>query len=172
MEGAAVAHVAHLYGVPVGEVRGISNMVTESRHERLGSKHAAAAAQEAAARMDRAAAELRVLARVRTTPSRFTRSCTGSCPASRSRRPRRHRGAEHSRRRPDAEVTKVSIAAYGHGLRDRLRFAARRLALPVSASVRSSWLDRSVRSAGGSPFRASARPRHCCCASSAASRRS
>ena len=28
MEGAAVAHVAHLHGVPVGEVRGISNLVT------------------------------------------------------------------------------------------------------------------------------------------------
>ena len=28
MEGAAVAHVAHLHGIPVGEVRGISNMVT------------------------------------------------------------------------------------------------------------------------------------------------
>ena len=33
--------------------------------------------------------------------------------------PRRHRSAEHSRRRRDAEVTKVSINAYGHGLRDR-----------------------------------------------------
>ena len=29
MEGAAVAHVAHLHGVPVGEVRGISNIVTD-----------------------------------------------------------------------------------------------------------------------------------------------
>ena len=28
MEGAAVAHVAHLHGMPVGEVRGISNIVT------------------------------------------------------------------------------------------------------------------------------------------------
>ena len=30
MEGAAVAHVAHLHGVPVGEVRGISNIVDGS----------------------------------------------------------------------------------------------------------------------------------------------
>jgi futalosine hydrolase len=29
MEGAAVAHVAHLHGVPAGEVRGISNLVTD-----------------------------------------------------------------------------------------------------------------------------------------------
>ena len=29
MEGAAVAHVAHLHSVPVGEVRGISNIVTD-----------------------------------------------------------------------------------------------------------------------------------------------
>ncbi len=28
MEGAAIAHVAHLHGIPVGEVRGISNIVT------------------------------------------------------------------------------------------------------------------------------------------------
>ncbi|MEO5739606.1 MAG: futalosine hydrolase, partial [Vicinamibacterales bacterium] len=28
MEGAAIAHVAHIHGVPVGEVRGISNIVT------------------------------------------------------------------------------------------------------------------------------------------------
>lgn len=27
MEGAAIAHVAHLHGIPVGEVRGISNLV-------------------------------------------------------------------------------------------------------------------------------------------------
>ena len=29
MEGAAIAHVAHLHGIPVGEVRGISNIVTD-----------------------------------------------------------------------------------------------------------------------------------------------
>jgi futalosine hydrolase len=46
MEGAAVAHVAHLHGIPVGEVRGISNLVTnrDSRSWRL--KDAANAAQE------------------------------------------------------------------------------------------------------------------------------
>ena len=47
MEGAAVAHVAHLYGVPVGEVRGISNMVTDRDPSAWRIKDAATAAQEA-----------------------------------------------------------------------------------------------------------------------------
>jgi futalosine hydrolase len=47
MEGAAVAHVAHLYGVPVGEVRGISNMVTDRDPSAWRIAEAAAAAQEA-----------------------------------------------------------------------------------------------------------------------------
>jgi futalosine hydrolase len=47
MEGAAIAHVAHLHGVPVGEVRGISNIVT-TRDTRAWRIHdAAIAAQEA-----------------------------------------------------------------------------------------------------------------------------
>lgn len=47
MEGAAVAHVAALHGIPVGEVRGISNPVTDrdTGSWRLGE--AAVAAQEA-----------------------------------------------------------------------------------------------------------------------------
>ena len=47
MEGAAVAHVAHLYGVPVGEVRGISNIVTDRDTSSWRIAEAAAAAQEA-----------------------------------------------------------------------------------------------------------------------------
>src|SRR5688572_12815495 len=47
MEGAAVAHVAHLHGVPVGEVRGISNLVTNRDTSTWHLKDAAAAAQEA-----------------------------------------------------------------------------------------------------------------------------
>ena len=47
MEGAAVAHVAHLHGVPVGEVRGISNIVTDRNTQTWRLKEAAAAAQEA-----------------------------------------------------------------------------------------------------------------------------
>ena len=47
MEGAAVAHVAHLHGVPVGEVRGISNLVTDRDTSRWRLKGAAVAAQEA-----------------------------------------------------------------------------------------------------------------------------
>lgn len=47
MEGAAVAHVAHLHGVPVGEVRGISNIVTNRDTSTWRLKEAAAAAQEA-----------------------------------------------------------------------------------------------------------------------------
>jgi futalosine hydrolase len=47
MEGAAVAHVAHLYGVPVGELRGISNMVTDRDTSAWRIKDAAVAAQEA-----------------------------------------------------------------------------------------------------------------------------
>jgi futalosine hydrolase len=47
MEGAAVAHVAHLFGVPVGEVRGISNIVTDRDTHSWRLAEAAAAAQEA-----------------------------------------------------------------------------------------------------------------------------
>jgi futalosine hydrolase len=47
MEGAAVAHVAHLHGVPVGEVRGISNIVSDRDTRTWRIKEAAAAAQEA-----------------------------------------------------------------------------------------------------------------------------
>ncbi|MGE3278009.1 MAG: futalosine hydrolase [Vicinamibacterales bacterium] len=47
MEGAAVAHVARLHGVPVGEVRGISNLVTDRDTKVWRIKDAAAAAQEA-----------------------------------------------------------------------------------------------------------------------------
>jgi futalosine hydrolase len=47
MEGAAVAHVAHLHGIPVGEVRGISNMVTDRDTSTWRLKDAAMAAQEA-----------------------------------------------------------------------------------------------------------------------------
>lgn len=47
MEGAAVAHVAHLHHVPVGEVRGISNMVTNRDKNAWRLEQAAAAAQEA-----------------------------------------------------------------------------------------------------------------------------
>lgn len=47
MEGAAVAHVAHLHGVPVGEVRGISNIVTDRDPAAWRLEDAAIAAQEA-----------------------------------------------------------------------------------------------------------------------------
>ncbi len=47
MEGAAIAHVAILHGVPVGEVRGISNVVTNRDTSSWRLKEAAAAAQEA-----------------------------------------------------------------------------------------------------------------------------
>jgi futalosine hydrolase len=47
MEGAAIAHVARLHGVPVGEVRGISNLVTNRDTSQWRTKEAAAAAQEA-----------------------------------------------------------------------------------------------------------------------------
>jgi futalosine hydrolase len=47
MEGAAIAHVAHLHGVPVGEVRSISNIVTDRDTQTWRLKEAAAAAQEA-----------------------------------------------------------------------------------------------------------------------------
>lgn len=47
MEGAAVAHVANLLGVPAGEVRGISNMVTNRDVKSWKLKDAAVAAQEA-----------------------------------------------------------------------------------------------------------------------------
>lgn len=48
MEGAAIAHVAHLHGVPVGEVRGISNLVTDRDPGAWRLREAAQAAQEAA----------------------------------------------------------------------------------------------------------------------------
>lgn len=47
MEGAAIAHVAHLHGVAVGEVRGISNVVTNRDTSTWRLKEAAVAAQEA-----------------------------------------------------------------------------------------------------------------------------
>jgi futalosine hydrolase len=47
MEGAAIAHVAHLHRVAVGEVRGISNMVTNRDTSAWRLKDAAVAAQEA-----------------------------------------------------------------------------------------------------------------------------
>ena len=47
MEGAAIAHVAHLHGVPVGEVRAISNIVTNRDTTTWRLKEAAAAAQDA-----------------------------------------------------------------------------------------------------------------------------
>jgi futalosine hydrolase len=49
MEGAAIAHVAHLHGVRVGEVRGISNVVTDRDPSGWRLKDAALAAQEALA---------------------------------------------------------------------------------------------------------------------------
>ena len=45
MEGAAVAHVAHLHGIPAGEVRGISNIVTNRDTKSWRLKDAALAAQ-------------------------------------------------------------------------------------------------------------------------------
>ena len=50
MEGAAIAHVAHLHGVPVGEVRGISNIVTNRDIGAWRLKEAALASQEALVR--------------------------------------------------------------------------------------------------------------------------
>jgi nucleoside phosphorylase len=47
MEGAAIAHVAHLHGIPAGEVRGISNFVTNRDIASWRIKDASAAAQEA-----------------------------------------------------------------------------------------------------------------------------
>lgn len=47
MEGAAIAHVAHLHSVAVGEVRGISNIVTDRDVKAWKLKEAATAAQEA-----------------------------------------------------------------------------------------------------------------------------
>ena len=47
MEGAAVAHVAAIHGVPVGEIRGISNMVTDRDTKAWRVNEAATAAQEA-----------------------------------------------------------------------------------------------------------------------------
>jgi futalosine hydrolase len=48
MEGAAIAHVAHLHRIPVGELRGISNIVTDRDTSQWRLKDAADAAQEAA----------------------------------------------------------------------------------------------------------------------------
>ena len=47
MEGAAIAHVAHLHAIPVGEVRGISNMVSNRDKGAWKLEEAAAAAQRA-----------------------------------------------------------------------------------------------------------------------------
>ena len=47
MEGAAIAHVAALYRIPVGEVRGISNPVGNRDRSKWRVREAASAAQEA-----------------------------------------------------------------------------------------------------------------------------
>lgn len=47
MEGAAIAHIAALHGVPVGEVRGISNIVGDRDTRAWRLEEAAVAAQEA-----------------------------------------------------------------------------------------------------------------------------
>ena len=47
MEGAAVAHVAAIHGIPVGELRGISNLVTDRDTKAWRITEAATAAQEA-----------------------------------------------------------------------------------------------------------------------------
>jgi futalosine hydrolase len=47
MEGAAIAHVAALFGIPVGEIRGISNPVGNRDRAAWRVKEAAKAAQEA-----------------------------------------------------------------------------------------------------------------------------
>jgi futalosine hydrolase len=47
MEGAAIAHVAALYAIPAGEVRGISNFVGKRDRSMWRVKEAAAAAQQA-----------------------------------------------------------------------------------------------------------------------------
>jgi futalosine hydrolase len=47
MEGAAVAHVAHLHRIPVGEVRAISNIVTNRDTKSWRLKEASIAAQNA-----------------------------------------------------------------------------------------------------------------------------
>ncbi|MEP7352246.1 MAG: futalosine hydrolase [Acidobacteriota bacterium] len=47
MEGAAIAHVAALYGIPCGEIRGISNRAGLRDRSTWSIKEAAAAAQEA-----------------------------------------------------------------------------------------------------------------------------
>ena len=46
MEGAAIAHVARLFGIPAGEIRGISNPVGNRDRAAWRVKDAAAAAQE------------------------------------------------------------------------------------------------------------------------------
>ena len=47
MEGAAIVHVAHLHGIAVGEVRGVSNIVTTRDRASWRLPEAAAAAQAA-----------------------------------------------------------------------------------------------------------------------------
>jgi futalosine hydrolase len=47
MEGAAIIHVATLYGIPAGEVRGISNVAGKRDRSAWRVKEAATAAQEA-----------------------------------------------------------------------------------------------------------------------------
>jgi futalosine hydrolase len=47
MEGAAIAHVAHLHGVPVGEIRGVSNIATDRDPRAWRIDDAATAAAEA-----------------------------------------------------------------------------------------------------------------------------
>ena len=77
MEGAAVAHVAHLYGVPVGEVRGISNIVTDRDPGSWRIGRCCHCRPGGCPRMDRAPLEFAFSRRVLTTRSPFTPSCMG-----------------------------------------------------------------------------------------------
>ncbi|HSB51932.1 MAG TPA: hypothetical protein VLD40_04685, partial [Dissulfurispiraceae bacterium] len=47
MEGAAVAHVALMSGVPVTEIRAISNVITDRTAVGLDRRHIIAAAEQA-----------------------------------------------------------------------------------------------------------------------------
>ncbi len=172
MEGAAVAHVAHLHGVPVGEVRGISNIVTDRDPLAWRLKDAAVAAQEA------------LLAWIAQPVNFAFSSCPndtfafhalvhGLVPAASRVTPHiddieaLNMRAARRRRRSDQGVDR---RVWPRAARSLCAAAGRRRGRVRRRSDRGGAID-ARRSAAASPFPASAPPRISCCGSLADSRR-
>ena len=171
MEGAAVAHVAHLQACRSENARN-QQPGDESRYEALEVEGAAPAAQEAAARLDSCPAVNFAFSPCPNDTFAFHAIVHGLVP-----------GVSVTPHLDDIEA--LNIRATVRTLKSpRCRSTPTgmacaiatcccdRVARPVSVSVRSSSRRQSARSVGASRFPASGRRRRCCCDSWDASTRS